>query len=182
VTNTRGYLLPREHPEFQRQDDKDPGGINGTQVHYRDWAALIVKLAGELEVRPDAVLLEAAIFWKRTFSVVKMTEDQMSFLSNWNGENYVAMRNLERTVDQARKLFDVSEVETEAEMSNVREYGFYLKRGKRYELWVGVWADLNAPLLYGFHQKSTSWSRPTPRPTPDLTYNVGRSYQALRID
>ncbi len=172
------YLVPREHREFQRHVTKDYEGTNGTKIHYRDWSTLMDTFSDELKARPQGVLLEAEAFWKRTFSVVTMTEAHMSFLSNWNGESYIAMRNLEHTIDQARKLFDVSEIETEAEMANVREYGFYLKNGKRYEMWIGIWADLDAPLLFGFHQKSTSWRRPSLRPTPDLTF---KDYDLWRL-
>lgn len=177
IENHLCYLVPAERRDYPGQH-KDREGANGTQIHYRDWGSLISLLLDELKLRPDAVLLEAATFWERTFAVVKMTENNMSFLSAWNGENYIAMRRLEQTVDQARKLFDVSEFETEAEMAGVSEYGFYLKRGKRYELWVGIWAELDTPLLFGFHQKSISWRRPCNHPQPELTF---KNYDLWRL-
>jgi len=174
------YLIPAERRDYPNQD-RDRKGTNGTQIHYRDWAGLIRVILEDLKLRPDAVLLEAARFWERTFSVVKMTEANMSFLSAWNGENYIAMRRLERTVDQARKLFAVSDFETEAEYTGVSEYGFYLKRDKRYELWVGIWADadLDTPLLFGFHQRNIGWRRPCSSPQPDLAF---KNYDLWRLD
>ena len=102
----------------------------------------------------------------------------MDFLRDWKGEHYIAMRRLQRTVDQARKNFELTGFETEAELSGISEYGFYLKRDNRYEFWVGIWADLDAPLLFGYEQQRTSWRRPSPRPLPDLTF---KNYDLWRL-
>jgi len=177
------YLVPSERRDYQNAP-RDRVGANGTKVHYRDWTGLVRLLLDELRLRPDAILLEAATFWEQMFTVVKMTETNMTFLSEWNGNDYIAMRSLERTVDQARKLFDISEFETEQESIKVGEYGFYLKRAKRYELWAGIWvdpdspSDLDSPLWFGIRQMGTGWRQPHPRPQPDLAY---KKYDLWRL-
>jgi hypothetical protein len=116
----------------------------------------------------DAILIEAINFWKWRFEVESMSLKEKEFLTAWSGEQYEAFRKLQKTIDQARGLFDARGYETEGETSYTQSYGFYLKRARSYLLWIGIWTPSPVPLSYGFHATKSIWRRPNPIPVSPI--------------
>jgi hypothetical protein len=142
----------------------------GIAVHLRHWRELVEGLTDTVESLGDAILIEAVSFWKWRFEVENMSLKEKEFLDAWSGEQYLAYRKLQKTIDQARDLFDAREdYETELETSYVDSYGFYLKRARKYLLWIGIWTPSQIPLSYGFHATKSIWRRPDPVPVSPIS-------------
>jgi len=133
------------------------------------WRELIGRLDKVSEALADDVLSEAISFREGRFQVEHMTPQEQESLKSWSGEKYNAIRKLEKTVDQAKKLFDAHDFETELEANFTEGYGFYIKRGRLYLLWVGIWAKLPMPLAFGFDAASPKWLRPANIPAASIT-------------
>jgi len=148
------------------RESLSPAGI---AVHECNWRRLIKKLDETSETLGDPILVEAVTFWKWRFEVQTMSSTERDFLNAWQGEQYSAFRKLEKSIDQTKKLFDTrDEYETEPETSYAVSYGFYVKRGRRYILWIGIWSESPTPLSYGFHPTRAVWLRPNPIPASPL--------------
>lgn len=145
----------------------------GIAVHECNWRGLIKKLDETSETLNDPILIEAISFWKWRFEVLAMSSTDKEFLSAWSGEQYSAFRKLEKSIDQAKKLFDARDYDTEAETSFTESHGFYIKRGRQYLLWVGIWTESPTPLSYGFHPTGVVWRRPNPIPASPLNTKDG---------
>jgi len=140
----------------------------GIFVHERGWRGLVEELTDTVESLGDAILIEAINFWKWRFEVESMSLKEKEFLTAWSGEQYEAFRKLQKTIDQARGLFDARGYETEGETSYTQSYGFYLKRARSYLLWIGIWTPSPVPLSYGFHATKSIWRRPNPIPVSPI--------------
>lgn len=147
----------------------------GISVHERNWGELIKKLGETSETIGDPILAEAVTFWKWRFEIQTMLSTERNLLNAWHGEQYSAFRKLEKSIDQAKKLFDArdDDYETEAETSYAVSYGFYIKRGRRYLLWVGIWTESPTPLSFGFHPTNATWLRPNPIPASPVSAKDG---------
>ena len=141
----------------------------GISVHERRWRGLAEELTDTVKSLGDAILIEAVSFWKWRFEVENMSLKEKEFLNTWSGEQYTAFRKLQKTIDQARDLFDAQGDETELETSYTDSYGFYLKRGRSYLLWIGIWTPSQVPLSYGFHATKSIWRRPNPVPVSPIS-------------
>lgn len=131
------------------------------RVHISYWRELIDRLDTIFAPLADDVLIEAIRFWKWRFQLEQMTSQEREFLESWSAEKYSAVRKLEKTISQARGLFDARDnFETELETSFTESYGFYIKRTPKYLLWIGIWTPSQVPLSFGFHTKSRQWLRP----------------------
>jgi hypothetical protein len=97
-----------------------------------------------------------------------MTPEEREFMKGWSGEKYRAIRKLEKTVDQTKKLFDARRKKTELE-TDVTAYGFYIKRDDLYLLWVGIWDMVPSPLSYGYELDSPHWLKPSSIPPGGIT-------------
>jgi hypothetical protein len=137
-------------------------------VHRCYWKDLIPKLAQTVASGEDNLLKEVLSFWKWRFEISPMTPDEREFMKTWSGEKYRAIRKLEKTVDQAKKLFDARQHKTEFE-TDVTAYGFYIKRKDLYLLWIGIWDTAPAPLTYGYQLDSPHWLRPSSIPPGGAT-------------
>jgi hypothetical protein len=137
-------------------------------THTSHWRELISCLEPVSESLADAILDEAINFWKWRFQLEIMTTQERESLDLWSSERYSAVRKLEKTISQARGLFDARDnFETELETSFTDSYGFYIKRGPKYLLWIGIWTPSKVPLSFGFETKSRRWLRPAnPPPAP----------------
>jgi hypothetical protein len=111
------------------------------------WRELIKRLEAVSGPLADSILDEAINFWKWRFQLKPMTPQERDSLSIWPEERYSAVRKLEKTLDQAKGLFDARNLQTELETSDVYSYGFYIKRDKSYILWVGIWTKSSCPTL-----------------------------------
>jgi len=138
------------------------------KVHLCYWQVLIPELADQLADVEDDLLKEAMTFWKWRFEISQMTPEERDFMKTWSGEKYRAMRKLEKTVDQTKKLFDARQHTTELE-TDVTAYGFYIKRADLYLLWVGIWDMAPAPLSYGYQLESPHWLKPSSTPPGGTT-------------
>jgi hypothetical protein len=98
-----------------------------------------------------------------------LTDQERESLKSWRIEEFSAFRKLEQTVDKAKKLFNEGGLETESETAYSDGYGFYLKRGRAYLLYVGIWAKAPAPLSLSLRTASSIWLRPASRPPEALT-------------
>jgi hypothetical protein len=130
------------------------------RVHTSYWQELIGKLDEISASLTDNVLIEAIRFWKWRFQLEQMTTQERESLESWSAERYSAVRKLEKTISQAKGLFDARNFETELETSFTDSYGFYIKRAPKYLLWVGIWTAAQVPLSFGFHANSRRWLRP----------------------
>jgi hypothetical protein len=144
-------------------------------VHVRGWRGLAAELNDTARSLGDAILIEATDFWKWKFEGESMSPEEKEFLSAWSGKQYKALRKLQKSIDQARNLFDAQGYETELETSYTDSYGFYLKRARFYLLWVGIWTPSPVPLSYGYHATKSIWRRPNPIPVSPISvqsYNL----------
>jgi hypothetical protein len=133
------------------------------RVHLCHWQYLISKLAESVASTEDDLLREVVSFWKWRFEISQMTPEERVFMKTWSGEKYRAIRKLEKTVDQIKKLFDARQYKTEFE-ADVTAYGFYIKREDIYLLWIGIWDMAPAPLSYGYQLESPHWLKPSSTP------------------
>jgi hypothetical protein len=165
------FLVPDrwEYSESVGRVLKSHKGV-GIAVHESSWRELVEKLTDTVKSLGDPVLIEAISFWKWRFEVENMSSKEKEFLNSWSGEQYLAFRKLQKTIDQARDLFDArGGYETELETSYTDSYGFYLKRARKYLLWIGIWAPSPVPLSYGFHATKSIWRRPNPIPVSPIS-------------
>jgi hypothetical protein len=65
--------------------------------------------------------------------------------------------------------FYARKFETETETSNAYGYGFYIKRGHTYILWIGIWDAAPTPLSFGFSIEESHWLRPKKPPVAPST-------------
>jgi hypothetical protein len=175
------FLVPNEW-KHSKSVDEVRTSLQGTgiEVHKQKyWRELIENLKGTSESLSDAILIEVLGFWKRRFEVVTMSLPEKEFLNTWSGEKYSAFRKLQKNIDQARKLFDARGYETEDDQD---DYGFYIKQGRLYDLWIGIWTESTAPLSYGFDAKWPDWRRPNPVPTSPITTKDGSKLWPLGPD
>jgi hypothetical protein len=135
------------------------------------WRELIKNLEAVSKSLNDEVLNEAIRFWKWRFEPNPMTAQEREFLNTWSEEKYSAIRKLEKTIDKAKGLFDARDFKTEPERSDIRTYGFYIKRGGSYLLWIGIWTKSPTPLSFGFHATAPNWLRPALLPSAPSTAN-----------
>lgn len=142
---------------------------SGIRVSCHRWPELIDALETASKEPGDEVLNEAVKFWKGRFELDKMTPDERLSLSTWPVSNYSAIRKLQKTIEQARKLFTERGFETELETSGIEYYGFYIKRGRYYLLWVGIWTKAPTPLSFAYHLTKSIWMRPRTAPEMPLT-------------
>ena len=138
-------------------------------VHSSSWRGLIRELEQTSQSINDAVLDEVISFWKWRFQLEHMTPQERNSLDIWTEEKYSAIRKLEKTLTQAKGLFDARGFETELETSDTYSYGFYVKQGRMYLLWVGIWTKAPAPLSFGFHSSKMNWLRPKLLPLTSYT-------------
>jgi len=106
------------------------------------------------------VLKQAIAFWKWSFGMIEIVPAELEYLKNWKSEKFTAIKKLEKTVSQARTLFDLNGFITEPE-NEVDAYDFYIKRGGKYQLWIGIWDDSPTPLSFGYHSTKAHWISPT---------------------
>jgi hypothetical protein len=123
------------------------------------WKSLISALEKASKTNSDPILDEVILFWKHRFEVEPMTDDERNVLKLWSGQMYSAVSKLEKSVSQARALFEARDWRTELE-TDTSTFGFYLRRGPSYVLWVGIWTKAPAPLCMGVHARQGGWIRP----------------------
>ena len=139
------------------------------KVHRCDWQDLISKIAESNSKDTTSELLKEILdFWKWRFEINHMTQEEREVIRTWSGEKYTAIRKLEKTLDQAKKLFDARGRATELE-TDVTAYGFYIKRDLSYLLWIGIWDKAPTPLSYGYELSGGEWIRPSVRPRGGTT-------------
>ena len=138
------------------------------RVHTSYWQELIGRLDNISALLTDEVLIEAIRFWKWRFQLEPMTTQERESLDSWSAERYSAVRKLEKTISQAKGLFDARNFETELETSYTDSYGFYIKRADKYLLWIGIWTPSQVPLSFGFHANSRRWLRPMNHPSAPI--------------
>jgi len=165
--NRLSFLVPRrwKHSDKVAQA-KAALEHRGVQVSLTCWEDLVKKLGEAAEPLGDALINEAIAFWKWRFKMQDMNDAEKQSLLPWPKETYLAIRKLEKTISQAKGLFDVHGFETEPETSDIEGYGFYIKHSNLYVLWIGIWTDSETPLSFGFHRKKRIWLKPTTFPTP----------------
>jgi hypothetical protein len=98
-----------------------------------------------------------------------MNTQERESLESWSAERYSAVRKLEKTISQAKGLFDARDFETELETSFTDSFGFYIKRGPKYLLFIGIWTPSKVPLSFGFDTKLRRWLRPANPPSAPIT-------------
>lgn len=131
-------------------------------VSVRSWRRLITVLEDYSAKLTDSILDEVIAFWQSTFQAAQMDERERQYLSEWSPVKYSAIGKLEKAVVQAKNLFVARGFDTAGYYTEEIEsaFGFYLKRDGKYLLWVGIWADVPAPLSFGFDRKRGGWLRP----------------------
>lgn len=174
------FLVPEDwkHSERIEQIKKDFEGE--IEVRLRSWREVIERLEKCSEAHENLVLTEVISFWKWRFGLLGMSDTETELLNEWSGdtlsrERFSAFRKLEKSINQAQNLFNKLGYETEAEHQFAQSYGFYIKRDRRYLLWLGIWTESPAPLSYGFHPTGVSWHRPNPVPTSPFATRDGYS-------
>jgi hypothetical protein len=141
---------------------------SGIIVYKRFWPELVEKLENTVKSLGDQILIEVISFWKWRFEIENMSPQEKEILNAWSSEQYVAFRKLHKTIDQAKSLFASRGYETELE-NLTDSYGFYLKRGRLYLLWIGIWTPSAVPLSFGFHATKSIWLRPNPIPVSPIS-------------
>jgi hypothetical protein len=166
------FLVPNEWKHAAGIDEVRTLLANAISVpppsHWREVVRVLEEVSKTLA---DTILDEAISFWKWRFQFKPMTPQERDSLSIWPEERYSAVRKLEKTLDQAKGLFDARNFKTELETSDVYSYGFYIKREKSYILWVGIWTKAPAPLSFGFHSTKMDWLRPKELPLAPTVAN-----------
>jgi hypothetical protein len=170
------FLVPNEWKHIawgERVRNALPVSIK-SNVSY--WRQLIQVLENASASISDQILSEAIRFWKWRFEVEPMTNEERQVLTSWCENMYGAISKLEKAVSQAKALFEAREWQTELE-TDTSTFGFYLKRGSSYVLWVGIWTKAPVPLCFGVHSKKAGWVRPrdfpfAPARTSDLIWHL----------
>ncbi|MBB5319499.1 hypothetical protein [Tunturibacter empetritectus] len=165
------FLVPNEwrYTSSTRQIHKVlPDNISVNTSYWRDVIQRLAEVSASMD---DAILDEAVRFWKWRFQLEPMTSQEKQSLSDWSEATYSAIRKVEKTLTQAKGLFDARGYETELETSDTYSYGFYVRRGRSYLLWVGIWTKAPTPLAFGFHSTKPSWLRPEVLPEAASTAN-----------
>jgi hypothetical protein len=165
------FLVPGEWKHLSSVEKVRSALPKHIAVRAAYWRGLVNELVIVSASLNDAILDEAINFWKWRFQLERMTPDERNSLNLWSEEKYSAMRKLEKTLTQAKGLFDARGYETELETSDTYSYGFYIKRNRQYLLWVGIWTKAPAPLSFGFHSTKSNWLRPKEIPFTSHTSN-----------
>ena len=101
-----------------------------------------------------------------------MSLKEKEFLNAWSGEQYTAFRKLQKTIDQARGLFDEQGYETELEDVIHRLLRFSILKHvlARISSFIGIWTPSPVPLsAYSFHATKSNWWRPNPIPVSPIS-------------
>jgi hypothetical protein len=164
------FLVPIDWKHYQDAKEVEASlESKNIRVSLHHWPALISEIDQEPPDGPNGELLKEIVsFWKWRFEICPMDQNERDFIKTWSGEKYRAVRKLEKTVDQAKKLFDARRSKTELE-TDVTTYGFYIKRDSSYLLWVGIWDLAPGPLSYGYHIDKPDWIRPKSLPPSAVT-------------
>jgi hypothetical protein len=158
---------------FQEVQDALPSEI---KCRITSWRQLIKALEAASMASSDPLLLEALRFWKTRFEVEPMTTEERQVLQSWSESLYAAVTKLEKSVTQAKALFEARNWQTELE-TDTQSFGFYLKQANAYLLWVGIWTKAPSPLCIGVNARKGGWIRPrdfadAPAKTPDLIWHL----------
>lgn len=166
------FLVPNEWKHIASLEQVRTVLPSTISIHISYWRELIRRLEQVSKSLTDEVLNEAINFWKWRFQLEHMTPQERESLNPWTEEKYSAIRKLEKTLAQAKGLFDARNFETELGTSDTDSYGFYIKRGRSYILWIGIWTKSPTPLSFGFHSKESNWLRPGELPlAPSTAYD-----------
>lgn len=159
------FLVPDDWKHKKDIDAVRSQQQDGISVSDFKWSQLIKICESICGGQPDEMLSHALEFWKWRFQPTNMNTDERKVLEGWSPTIYHAIRKLEKTVDQAKKLFDTRGFTTEAETGGIGYHGFYIRHEGRYILWVGIWTDAKAPLAYGYDAAvRKTWIKPSERP------------------
>ena len=168
------FLVPNEwrHSASVEQIRTILPSASTISIHIAHWRELISRLEDVSTSVADTILDEAINFWKWRFQFERMTPQERDSLNTWSDEKYSAIRKLEKTLTQAKGYFDARNFKTELDTSDIDSYGFYIKRGQLYILWIGIWTKAPTPLSFGFHSKQLNWLRPKVLPlAPSTAHN-----------
>lgn len=161
------FLVPNTWSQKHKNDtDQVTEALRGKgiHVHVRRWEALAKEIGRRILKNPTSeLLIEIVSFWKWRFEVPDLSDEERRCLQKWSGEVFSAMRQLEKTIVQTKGIFDAQGDATELE-TDVTQYGFYLKRGTGYMLWVGIWKEAQAPVTIGFQLGRKAWIKPSEVP------------------
>ena len=164
------FLVPDRWKHSQSLNEVRTALPANVALHVCDWRKLINNFEGFSVHISDEVIDEAIRFWKWSFEIDHMTLQERDSLYPWSSEKYSAIRKLEKAVSRAKALFDArGNLKMKLETSDTYSYGFYLKQGQSYLLWVGIWTEAPAPLSLGFHANKGEWRRPKDVPAPSAT-------------
>ena len=153
-----------------------------TTVTLLCWERLIAIAQDVSKMHPDAILSDAVEFWKWRFQSIRMTEEERQSLQEWSRSRYIAIRKLQKTIDQTKKLFDARDFETNSWLADTDEYGFFIKRGGKYLLWIGIWAKATAPMCFGYSAGKSTWLKPTFQPEHPIDGEGGFYHWLLESD
>lgn len=168
------FLVPEDWKHAKRAEQIKVALEGVVDVRLCTWRELLKRLDEASEMLDNPILAEAISFWRRRFEVLAMSSTEREFLNAWSGEQYRAFRKLEKAIDQTQKLFKKRGYKTEPEKDRgVESYGFYIKRGHSYQLWIGIWTESPTPLSYGFHPTGSVWLLPNPVPPSPLSTRDG---------
>jgi hypothetical protein len=162
------FLVPSDWKHTASAEQVQKLVPSNVRVHTSYWRELIERLDTISVPLADDVLIEAIRFWKWRFQLEQMTTQERESLDSWSAERYSAVRKLEKTISQAKGLFDARGFETELETSYTDSYGFYIKQAPKYLLWIGIWTPAQVPLSFGFHVNSRRWLRPANHPSAPI--------------
>jgi len=159
------FLVP-DGWQHSKSVDQVKASLQNPEINVRKcyWRKLVETITEQVKSLGDPILIEVINFWKWRFESESMSDKEKEILDAWSGEQYTAFQKLHKTIDKARDLFDDShDYETEFE-TTIWSYGFYLKRNRKYLLFIGIWTPIGVPLSYSFHVTKPDWLRPDPIP------------------
>jgi hypothetical protein len=162
-----GFLVPdnwQYKHQFEQIRSSDCSQLN---TILSTWPELVKAIEPEVKKIGDPVLNEALLFLSETFEAHKMTPKEESSLAQWPNDTVSALRKLELTLQQAKKIFASRGLGTEFEKPSFDEHGFYLKQDGVYLLWIGIWSKAPAPLSFGYNTSHPRWRKLSPTAPPD---------------
>ncbi len=150
------------------------------QVEHSHWEDLVIAIEQSVDLT-DSVMAEIVQFWKETFPAVQMSEPNIATLEQWQPETFVALRKGEALLDEVGKIVDARGTYKISRETSCDEYGFYLKQGDSFLLWIGMWRSATAAFAAGIRdQRAKEW-RVVPSNIPDDLYAVGDNWHLRNL-
>jgi hypothetical protein len=129
----------------------------GIHLHALSWADLLSSLEKFVEQLNDEIASEVVSFLKRRFEVVTWSEEERKKIEEeWSVESFLAIRKLEKVIEQTKAVAEAKGYKTEGEYSAPESHGFYIMSNRKYSIWIGTWSEAKVPVSLAISPKDSA--------------------------